>query len=190
MKTILLNSGGLDSLACAMLLNQAGHEVHSLYVDLGYPNDSVARVASALVASTYCADHEVVTVGNLPAMGMADPPTNIGFRPVAYQPMLLHSLAVSLATNKGYSEVCAGVRNNAYVGYEYDTLLNAYLNKFQRLTGYGTVRLSFPINQVNTDDWLYSIVKDSPILHQTVSCLSLPPCGACIKCLIRSKYAI
>ena len=189
MKILLLNSGGLDSLACAIVLKHNGHETHSLYVDLGYPNTDASKVASKLIADTYCVAHDSIAVVGLQARGFLKY-GHEGFEPIAHQQMVLNTLGASYAQVHEFSHFCSGTRKDTPVGPGYLKGFNSTLAYYQTaLIQMNPLELFQPINDLTNDQW-FGIIKDSPVLHQTVSCLSSPPCGTCFKCKIRATYGI
>ena len=63
MKTVLLNSGGLDSALKAKELKNAGHEVHSLFLEFkGQLGLDKIRAAAEETATNYCDSHYTVYV--------------------------------------------------------------------------------------------------------------------------------
>jgi 7-cyano-7-deazaguanine synthase in queuosine biosynthesis len=62
-KVVLLNSGGLDSALKAKELKNAGHEVHSLFLEFkGQLGIDEIRVAAQKTADNYCDSHHTVYV--------------------------------------------------------------------------------------------------------------------------------
>lgn len=188
MRVLLLNGGGIDSLAVAMILSASGHETHSLHVDFGYPSSAPEKVAAELIASTYCANHLNVSVSGLDAMGF-DEAIEPRYRPVQYQQLLLTTIGASHAQMNSIPYVVTGVRGNAIVGPNFRELFGEIVGQVN-LKYLKPISLVHPLETVTTTDALFSIIQNSPILHDTVSCLALPACGTCIKCKFRAKYGI
>ncbi len=188
MKVLLLNGGGIDSLAVAMILQKSGHEVHSLHVDFGYPSSIPEKAAAELIASTYCADHLNISMSGLDAMGL-DASIEPRFRPVQYQQLLLTTIGASHAQMNDMPYVVTGVRGNAIVGAEFKPLFEELVRQVN-LKYLKPISVVHPLETVTSTDALYALVEDSPILHDTVSCLALPACGTCLKCVFRAKYGI
>ena len=73
MKTVLLNSGGLDSALKAKELKNEGHEVHSLFLEFkGQLGLDKIRAAAEETAKNYCDSHHTVYV-------------DLGYTPNLYQ---------------------------------------------------------------------------------------------------------
>jgi 7-cyano-7-deazaguanine synthase in queuosine biosynthesis len=62
-KVVLLNSGGLDSALKAKELKNAGHEVHSLFLEFaGQLGLDKIKVAAQTTADNYCDSHYIIKV--------------------------------------------------------------------------------------------------------------------------------
>lgn len=186
-KVLLLNGGGTDSLAVALQLQKSGHETHSLHVDFGYPNSTPCKVAAELLATTYCASHKVITMFGLDAMGY-DPTIDDRYRPIQYQQLVLSGIGCSHAQMNGIPYVVSGFRHRLLTN-DFRPLFNNLLAQV-KLPYLKPLLLEHPLASVATDESLYEVIKDSSILHDTVSCLQVTPCGICSKCLFRAKYGI
>lgn len=187
MRVLLLNGGGIDSLAVAMLLKASEHDVMSLHVDLGYPNAEPCRNAAELIATTYCSSHKLITLNGLDAMGV-DPAIDTRYRPIQYQQLVLSSIGCSHAQMNGITYVTSGFRHG-FLTNEFKPRLNGLLAQV-KLSYLNPILVEHPLAGLSGDDAVFGIIQNSPILHQTVSCLQLPACGVCSKCLLRAKYNI
>jgi 7-cyano-7-deazaguanine synthase in queuosine biosynthesis len=187
MKVLLLNGGGVDTLACAIILQASGHEAHSLHIDFGYPNSASCKVAAEIIATTHCVDHKVITVQGLDPMGF-DPVINDRYRPVQYQQLILSGIGSSHAQINGFTHVVSGFRHH-FLTNQFKDLFNQLLSQV-RLHYINPIRVDHPLAGITTDQALFDIMKGSAILHDTVSCLFDPPCRTCSKCKFRSQFGI
>jgi 7-cyano-7-deazaguanine synthase len=125
-KAVVLLSGGLDSMVCAALAREAGHEVIALTVDYGQRH-RVELEAARRIAEAY-ADRHVVLPLDLRAFGgsaltadVAVPKEGVGEGiPVTYVPArntIFLSLALGLAEASGARDLFVGVNALDYSGY-------------------------------------------------------------------------
>jgi len=170
-----------------MLLQQSGHETLSLHVTFDYPNTDTCRQAAQQIAALYCQDHKDITVHGLEPMGF-DPDLNDRFRPIQYQQLVLSGIGCSHAQMNGIPHVVSGFRHH-FLTNQFKDVFNNLLSQV-RLPYINPIRLDHPLASVTEDAALFEIIKDSPILHNTVSCLFDPPCGTCSKCRFRGLYGI
>ena len=188
MKVLLLNGGGLESLALSIILKHSLHEVTSLHIDCGYLSSPRTKVAAKLIADTYCNSHVDIALSGLPAMGRVDPTLN-RYQPFQYQQLVLSSIGASYAQMNGLNFVSSGFRHRL-LSKEFKTQFTNLLREV-KLAGLNPLELTQPLLDLNmTDEALYNVIKDSPILHDTVSCLEEPACGTCSKCVLRAFYNI
>jgi 7-cyano-7-deazaguanine synthase in queuosine biosynthesis len=173
-----LNSGGIDSLALATFLKD--HELHSLHVHQGHPSSDAQALSAERIAAKYCVSHEVVELHGL----RQNPKENGIVRAVAYQSPILSVIGSSFAFSKGIVSVVSGNR----IEYLSEDFEPAFLKMMQTHTKDERI-FSRPLGKISFED-VYQIVKNDPLLPQTVSCLSLPRCGICLKCLNRTKFNI
>ena len=127
MKTaVVLLSGGLDSMVCAVLARESGFETLALTIDYGQRHrvelDSARRIAARL------ADRHIVLALDLTAFGgsaltsdIAVPKDGVGEGiPVTYVPArntIFLSLALGLAEASGARDIFIGVNALDYSGY-------------------------------------------------------------------------
>lgn len=190
MDVILLNSGGLDSLASAIIAKQNNHTLRSVHVKFNYPIADIALTAAQAIADEYCDSHKIINLTDLDPVG-----TEYGdrFRPVPYQQAILCTIGADIAQKTKLTRVISGVRR-AEIFYSIDSYkehLEMSLNQF-RISEHNDLHFMFPLQNIplNEKQVFYDIIKDSPVLHDTVSCLNVPACGICIKCLFRQEYSI
>lgn len=200
MKVVLLNSGGKDSLAVAILLkagkvelppesNWDGQpvEVHSLYVDLGWRNVVPAKKMAKRIADAYCASHEEVTLSG--SWLRPSPPAKGG---VVHQSVALAIIGAMYATQIGATTVLSGLvlDPKSPAGLEFPGSLLALYKAFADLFHHGAqwhhdapalvCPLSYPPYFSPTG--VTDVVKDDPLFLHTVTCSWDPPCGTCFKC--------
>lgn len=179
---VLLNSGGLDSLAVAMLLKEQKHIVHSLYIDLGQRSKAKGIVACRRIADAYCDSHEVIVMfpddryliemkngPNLPFMGAA-----------------LFILGSVYARSKGIDFIASGLKGDSNKD-DFNTRF-LHLLKASKMTK--PVIPLRPVSGMKDFKEVFEVIKDSPIMRHTYSCNVIPKCGGCVKCKLRKKYSI
>lgn len=175
---ILLNSGGKDTLAVAMLSYER-YALHSLFIDVGRKDGS--QVAAKKIADKYCVSHQVFP---LPVDRIPDElnKSKIPDR-VEHQGVLFHGLAAALAGARGIGVIVSGHRIGP-VAREWAGLMQSLLNasKISR-----PVTLELPIFHLASPQ-VFDIVKGEPLWSETVTCNLYPPCGSCPKCKLRAQW--
>lgn len=186
MDILLLNGGGLDSLAAAMKLQAAGNTVHSLHVITDVPAAATLQAAAKAIASEYCASHKEVTLSGLAPWGIKTKnPVTTRFFQIPQAQIVFSCIAASHALKEGITAIANGVKDREPFGALFEPAITE-LHGMNR-NGFGTpVTFQRPLDGLGIADVL-EIVKDSPVLNQTVSCLMDPPCGTCGKCQIRAS---
>jgi len=176
MKVLLLNSGGKDSLGAAMLLRE--HEVHSVYIDAGWPCREAAMVAAAEIASRYCASHDVA------AMAIPNTLSPIpNHQTIAYQAQVLHLVGASMAKGLGFDAVGSGQRPDA-AERSFPDDLDRMLASSRFFT---PVQFVMPLWTLSQSDSEIAIKAD-PLWTKTVYCNCATPCGVCGKCKQRAAW--
>ena len=175
MKVLLLNSGGKDSLGAAMALKY--HELHSVYLDAGWPCREAALVAAESLAGRYCATHSVLSIA-LPMVEVLP-----GHQTVAYQAQVLHLIGAALACGRGYAAVASGQWTDAAMPSfpdDLDRMLAS--NKLFRPVQFLMPLWALTIEEIET------LVKQDPLWRETVYCNCAVPCGECVKCRKRKAW--
>lgn len=169
----------MDSLAVAVKLKD--DELHSLYVHTGVPAADAQAEAARKIADKYCASHKMIVLHDILV-----PPTETGrIRPMYYNTPILAILGAAHAASLDIVSVVSGNKIEVF-----DSNFEKYMAKLLSTTKLRGERMySRPLGKASFDD-IYQIVKDDELLDQTVSCLSVPPCGICAKCKNRQKYNI
>lgn len=180
MKVVLLNSGGKDCLAAA-ILTYGEHELHSLYVDAGNPSSAAERVVAEKIAAKYAASHKVISLSG----GPYEAEGRFGYAVMPYKAAVLHTLAAMYAACIGAEGIVTGQRDDILVE-DWDVRLFGVLSMSHQR---GPVRLLPPLQGTGkTSERIYQVVKDEPLWKETVVCLKHPACGGCVRCRTRSEW--
>lgn len=176
---IFLNSGGLDSLATAIILTEQGHTLRSLFLNIGQPNTVPAQAAAQKIADRYCVDHVALEVfGANPITREKKEGTAVPF--LSNFVMLVGAM---YASSKGIGYVVTG-----------GNIASAEFNDaFMAFCRAGTITpLVVPIRPMSdkNSDEIYPLIENDPLLKETYSCRVYPKCGGCGKCLIRKEKGI
>jgi len=207
MKTaVVLLSGGLDSMVCAVLARESGFETLALTIDYGQRHrvelDSARRIAARL------ADRHIVLALDLTAFGgsaltsdIAVPKDGVGEGiPVTYVPArntIFLSLALGLAEATGARDIFIGVNALDYSGYP--DCRPEFVAGFERLanlaTKAGVEGDGFTIHAPLLDLTKADIAREAQRLGIDAglshSCYDPLPdgthCGKCDACRLRAK---
>jgi len=207
MKTaVVLLSGGLDSMVCAVLARESGFETLALTIDYGQRHrvelDSARRIAARL------ADRHIVLALDLTAFGgsaltsdIAVPKDGVGEGiPVTYVPArntIFLSLALGLAEASGARDIFIGVNALDYSGYP--DCRPEFVAGFERLanlaTKAGVEGDGFTIHAPLLDLTKADIAREAQRLGIDAglshSCYDPLPdgthCGKCDACRLRAK---
>lgn len=190
MKTILLNSGGKDSLAVARLLHET-HELHSCYIDMRIPENVRGAPAAAAIASRYCASHHIVQVSSGPYLS---PTTNLmpgwNYTTVPFKLITTFSLGAMYGVTIGAKAIASGVRCDIFPE-DVSERLRAMLDLSVRVRD--SLEVIAPLNshkgkQGELEDVIFDLIKDDPLWKETSYCNEEPPCGACYGCRVRQEW--
>jgi 7-cyano-7-deazaguanine synthase in queuosine biosynthesis len=184
MKLILLLSGGMDSLAATILMHNQGHEIHSLFIRTGLPSDDKVSAVVKKISEMYCASHKELSLAGLNSQGMDN--IGVGLRPIAFPAHVWHTLAISYGAEIGVNFIVSGNKG------EYSS--EDFEEKFIAFSGTSKLQPSKmvlkPLKGITDFNQIYMIIKDSPLLKETISCLYENPCGECSKCRLRLQFNI
>lgn len=181
-KMVLLNSGGMDSLATAIILHKQNHELHSLYVDMYQPNRKQGIAASKKIAKKYCKSHEVLDLFQ----------DDRYIRPIKTGPQipwmghLAYLIGAIHARCHEIDYVAGGLKSDS-VGKEFNA---HYMNYLRANTLRRPITLIRPLDNIDDFYRVYDIIKDDKLLKHTWSCNDYPKCKKCGKCKLRKKYSI
>ena len=187
MDAVLLNSGGLDTLATAKILHQAGHTLHSLYVDVGQVNRIPTLASAKKIADLYCESHHVY---NFPEVFIV-PIEKLKSPGVAFQSCFVFVCGAIYAKTIGVDFVASGLKGDAATD-NFDSCYLNFLNTSKLTSTPAPIRPLFKGegSPLPTMEYLMEVIGDIESVKQTYSCNSYPPCGVCAKCLKRQEMGI
>jgi len=185
MKAVLLNSGGLDTLAAIKKLRVIDPtlELHSLFIDLGQPNAVRGKAAAKTIADAYCLTHkEFIFPDGLTAEDFEGETERVR---TPYLNVLLHILAASYARKLNIQYIVSG--SDSYLSDDFNAKFAAILAE-EGKAPYVVIPVH-PLKGISRQDRI-PIVIDDPLLNQTVSCNEETPCGVCCKCAFRLSFGL
>ena len=204
---VVLLSGGLDSMVCAALAREAGHELLALTIDYNQRHrvelEAAARIAAALGAER----HIVLPLdlrrfgGSALTDGIAVPKSGVGEGiPVTYVPArntVFLSLALAFAEAAGARDLYIGVNALDYSGYpdcrpEFIAAFEALANQATKAGDSGKYfTVHAPLQHLTKADIAREAARlglDAGLSH---SCYDPAPggnhCGLCDACRLRAK---
>ncbi|WPZ03334.1 7-cyano-7-deazaguanine synthase QueC [Blastomonas marina] len=143
---VVLLSGGLDSMVCAAIAQEAGYVVHALTVDYGQRHRVEIEASKAIARHLDINDHQVVPLdmrlfgGSALTADIEVPKEGVGEEiPVTYVParnLLFLSLALSWAEALGGRDIYIGVNALDYSGYP--DCRPEFIDGFERLAQIAT----------------------------------------------------
>jgi hypothetical protein len=190
---LLLNGGGMDTLAVAKTL-RAEHPndyIRSLMICMGLPNESRARLAARAITREYCDAHDELHflhgTGGKAEMGMPLVGNLFG---VPFYSLLVMSIGMSYGMRRSFQFVVTGMKTDA-AGPGYMEAFQHILGASKPTMGAPTPppKLLTPLMGVR-NEVIHDIIKDDPLLNQTVSCNRAEPCGVCGKCELRIRLGV
>lgn len=179
MKRVLLNSGGIESLCLAIKFKD--DELHSLYVDFGFPSSPESKQSAQNIADKYCTSHTVITCDGL----LRTREINGEIAPMIYQLPFLAIVGSSFASKIGVESVLSGNRFEKY-SKDFERYFSLALATNTQEGGKVYQR---PLGGLSKEQ-VIAIIGDDPLLAQTVSCNQSPKCGVCGKCRERIELGI
>ncbi len=191
MKTVLLNSGGKDSLATAILLSRDGHDLHSFTVDVGQPEHAKGNGIAKKIADKYCASHHVFRATTGPYLAETfNLPVGWRYVTIPYKALVVWSLGAMYASSIGAAAVASGMRADIFPE-EFPETLKAMFELSRKVRD--PVEVIVPLNgykgrQGELNEYIWGIVKDDPLWKETSHCEAYPPCGACYGCRLRAEW--
>jgi len=180
---LFLNSGGIDSLCTAILLKEAGNELHSLYFNYGQKNLIPTYRSSGIIADKYCVSHEVVELFS-DGRFLVPAATGNGMN-IPWLNHVTFIMGAVFAESIGAPFLASGLKE--------DAASDDFNNKFVEFLKTSKIRKTIvPIRPLSNKTFgeIYDIVKDNYILKETWSCNEFPACGVCGKCKLRKEYSI
>ena len=193
MKYLLLNGGGMDSLAVARMMREyhPNDFIQSLTICTGLPNEPRLRPAAEAISAKYCDLHDEVHLthgtGVKAELGMPLVGHLFG---VPFYCLLMLSIGMSYGMRRGFDVVVSGMKT--------DTADAKYLPAFQQVLNSSVPtmgatskppKLLTPLYGTDNNTVFQSIADDS-LLNQTVSCNRATSCGICGKCTLRFRLGV
>lgn len=176
MKTIVLLSGGLDSLACLHHHISNNEEVSALFIDYGQASLTYElRAAKQIAKEFYSIDFKTIKVMN--EFKFSD-----GF--ILGRNLMFVSLALFTIRIVEPTKISLGIHK----GTNYVDCTNEFINKVNKimdLYSNGRIRVVAPFKDlIKNDIYCYALNEKLPI-KDTYSCEkgNLIPCGMCNSCL-------
>jgi 7-cyano-7-deazaguanine synthase in queuosine biosynthesis len=193
MKFLLLNGGGLDSLAVAKLARQQypDSRIESVYFGYGSPSEPKTSAGARAIAEAYCDKHDHYNMcknenGVITPLSNMLVPLNQDFWGIPFWGAWLLVNGYVQATHRGMDVLLSGIWGDGY-----RPEINVYLEKFMACSKITPKRVVHEAPLFGIDRELVNeIVKDDPIVGKTWSCNSLTACGKCRKCLFRKLFDI
>ncbi len=183
MKAVILNSGGLDTLAAMIILRKQNAELHSLYIGMGQPNDERARLSAKKLADEYCLTHYELTIPG--KWSVNSPKAPAGGISIPYLSGVVFLLGCVYARKIEVDYVVSAVKGNFTEDFKPALLM---LQKSLDIAP----KIIIPVTPLEdkTDEDVYLIIKNNPLAKETTSCAHENPCGICKKCIWRKSIGI
>ena len=182
-KVLLLNGGGVDTLAVVLKLIALGYEVHSLLLNIGQLNAERIKEAARTIAREYCASH---TELDMFQKGEFVRQTERGITGVAFQAGVIFMIGAMYARAKGFDYLASGLKNDAVE----EGFNEAFLELCRKQKMAKPVIPMRPLSNLTEFREVYEIVKNDPLLKETYSCHTDPKCGVCEICKQRVEHGI
>lgn len=187
MHVVLINSGGKDCLAAALILRRQEHTLHSLFIDLGTPNSTSAGEAAAKIAAKHAADHHAMAVVGITRVRHE----KSGITSVPHQSVLVNILGGVYAFGKGIGAIASGERRGPETAGAGLAPVRSFPERVAEAFAIGKFcpppLVLAPVIDFN-DERIFATVKDEPLWRETVTCNEWPPCGKCARCVTRAKW--
>ena len=176
-KTILLLSGGIDSMVCLALLLRARRTLDAVHVDYGQAAAHPERAAADSIASSFRTPLRILRLD----FGHHFGPGEIPFRNAT----LIFSAA--MAARPGTDEVAIGI----HAGVPYPDCTDEFLESVKttmRSSYRDPIGVAAPLITWGKQEIIAFAVQESLPLSLTYSCEagSRPPCGLCESCQDRT----
>ncbi|MBB3763983.1 7-cyano-7-deazaguanine synthase QueC [Sphingomicrobium lutaoense] len=204
-KAIVLLSGGLDSMVCAGLAREAGHDVHALTIDYHQRHRIELDAAKRIAETVGVADHVVLPLdlsvfgGSALTDDIDVPKDGVGEDiPVTYVPArntVFLSLCLAFAEARGARDIYIGVNSLDYSGYP--DCRPQFISAFQQLATLATkagdegetFRINAPLQEMTKADIALEAQRLGLDAGMSWSCYDPAPgglhCGTCDSCRLR-----
>lgn len=179
-RTVVLLSGGIDSMVCAFMLRGFDRNVSTLFVNYGQCAADAERKAAENIADYLGAEHKSIVIMGGSSFGVGEIPA---------RNLLLISVAATTFT-QGHWEIAIGI--HAGVPY-FDCGEEFYLATHElisRSTDGGLALMAPLLTWEKPQILRYALDQGLP-LGMTYSCErgTLPPCGECLSCQDREALS-
>lgn len=185
---VLLNSGGVDSLATAIIMSKR-FKLYSLNILMGQTNSRVQADASKLIADEYCENHHTMNIfGDSSSDEYSVYRLFTDRKQFAYIPSIVHLLGATYAISNKCSTLTSGMK--------VDLATKEWRASFENLCHCHSMwkdyhpMFIFPL--YNKDqNYVSSVIRENTDLaSKTHSCLLESKCGVCDRCLRRKQIGI
>ena len=208
-KTIVLNSGGLDSATTMAVAKNQGYDLYSLTLDYGQKHKAELRAAEQLAKVNNAVNHRLVDITSLSSFmrsaltdSKIDVPDYSGKSgiPVTYVPArntIFLSVALGYAETLEADSIFVGCNNADYTGYP-DCRAD-YLEAFQTMANFALkrgrenspVHIQAPLVNLNKQEIIELGTRLQVDYSFTVSCYRADDagraCGSCDACTYRKE---
>jgi 7-cyano-7-deazaguanine synthase in queuosine biosynthesis len=191
MKFLLLNGGGLDSLAVAKLTRQQYPDavIESIHFRCGHDSEEKLAAGARAIADAYCTTHDEYFLakskdGQLVPGGDMTVTLKNNFVGVPFWGAWLLVNGFVFATRRKADVLLTGIWADGYrpeILTWIDKLLHSSL-----ITPFNVIHEA-PLYGVDRA-LIHYIVEDDPVLDKTWSCNSSIPCRNCRKCQFRKDF--
>jgi len=180
MEAVLLNSGGIDTLASIVAMKEADSELvlHSLTVWIGQKNFGPAHRAAQEIAGKHCVTTDLMLLGDFAFK------ENGAFK-IPYRMVLFHMAAAIKARHYGVEYIISGIDDG--FSENFGRKVTDMLTEESRAP-YAPVVIC-PVRKLSRGERIFLAKKD-PLFPITVSCEEAEPCCVCQKCLDRRAAGI
>ena len=191
MKAVLLNSGGKDSLATAILLAQEGNDLHSFTVDMGQPEGALGHPAAQKIAQKYCRSHHVLKVTSGPYLSPTTKlPEGWNYTTIPFKAIVMWSLGAMYAVTIGAEAVASGMRADIFPE-DFAKIIEGMLALSVKVRD--PLKVIVPLDgykgrQGELNDIVFNIIKYDPLWRETSYCNDDPACGVCYGCRVRADW--
>lgn len=207
-KSVLLLSGGMDSLTCLAMAQAKGETVYPLSFDYGQKHRS-ELLAAQKIATHFKVKHRMVDipdVGRLSQSALTDPDIQVsdyrgdGEIPVTYVParnIIFLSIALGYAESIGASKIIVGVSSVDYSGYP--DCRPEFIQAFQSVINTGTkagvenqaIQIDTPLIHLSKAETIQAGLDLGVDYRISVTCYRAndegKACGDCDSCVLRRE---
>jgi len=180
---LLLNSGGIDSLAVAKKVSRLSTAtLHSVYIDVGQLSRVPAKEAALKIAAKYCISHEVMQV-------FPDDRYHIEYdvgRNIPFLGAAIFMFGAIYARSRDIDFIASGLKNDG-VSVEFNEKFLSLLATSKKTKVVIPLR---PLQNYSSYEEIIEDIRGDELLPETWSCNRPKKCGECPKCLKRKELSI